>query len=84
MLCFRHGDVEVDGRNIYSLVNYIKRKYWNCTNQKIMVLFHNFGEYDSQFVLNSNLVFTNKLFSDDGKVLSLTIKIYTKDGYVTV
>lgn len=77
MICYYHEGKKMNGRNIYSLIHYLKTKYVD-QDVKVLCFFHNL-DYDSQFILREHLVIINHLIFE-GRVMSLTVKV----GNVTI
>ena len=63
MICYGDGENFFEGRNIFSLINYIKR----TDAENVLMYFHNLT-YDAQFITNQRFEISSPLFVD-GKPL---------------
>jgi hypothetical protein len=82
MLCYTDdkSDKIYEGRNIYSMINYLKQEYEFCLeNQYVLCYFHNLS-YDSNFILDKNRLEISNLLKAGNKVLTFCITIFTSSG----
>ena len=80
LLCYcDETSVVMHGRNIFSLLDYLKCTY-ECATEDVNVLcyFHNLG-YDSSYIMFKNIELSNPL-KFNGKIISLNATIRYEDG----
>ena len=67
------------GRNIFSLLDYLKHTYESATeNANVLCYYHNLG-YDASYIMFKNIPLSSPL-KFNGKIISLTTTIYYDDG----
>ncbi|CAL6030573.1 DNA_polymerase [Hexamita inflata] len=78
LLCYAelNGPIK-HGRNIMSLINYLKNEYADATEDKSVIIYYqNFG-YDASYIMFKNIPLSNPL-KFNGKIISLQTRIYLK------